>query len=1027
MITNVFKKSNGSNEYYLDVDGEIYELSDFLNELKGENLEGDEQKDLSLKNKKFKIRKKDNFYEIFYSPNLFDFFEPINLKINEQIKIQVYSTFQFYEIKEDYLQEGFELYLNDGKNNIKVEEKALRNHGGSTIFVQFKYLNSKIDKIFERKESDKVTLKQLSLNYPEFFSKESLDENVINTEKRNVFEKELYDFCNSFSNQNYKFYCGKTGIGKTVTLLNYRYKYRNVFYINMRIIFKYCKTIEKFYEFLKNELAFTFNSYNEYDKFINDLNIFKYEESTLLLGYSFIYEKLKFIIEKLVIYYKRNTVPLFIMLDQYKPKYEYSSQIFELLKTESGNHMNIKILICSSINEEEIKDNIYNSIYLLNKEEDSYNSIDKLIDDYASENLSENKSRFFELFGKLPKYLTRIKNCEENKLEDLKSKLKAEVLMDVEHSLNKLHLKDNNKLECIFQIIVNEGEIISKEKLNKIYKFIPLKYISIVPQNKNKDNIFKYNNDNTNYIIKYSFPILKEVFNKLLKMKKKVENRNSLLFTEGSEEGLILEKLIYLSLDKNEICFGDEIKIEDSIEVDQIFECSKLYVDPYDFEKYKAKENVIELNDDDIFKKLFQSGKNYHICQHKKTGKIFDGGLLIAKKKNSFDFLIYQVTKKKDPRKRLTNSDICEYKDMIKNNIEILFDIKIDNVSFVYIMEYENQDLGLIEHCESFDNQLDYFFYSYEYDKFVNKRGKEIKINQFLKDIKPLKNIIKCMPKNKGRDLETIKNIINSMPSDFDIDKKSLIGRKKKREEVNKKCGNFMELYSKNEKKIFTLSSKGKKDYDNNLKNNKLAFFSEYNYILDKSKNKKKEIKTNDKNDKGQKEGSKDIKNENINTDKKENAEQTNETSGDIKDKKMNDEKDSKVIGTIMDNYLKDIVDFNKESNRYNFNQKYDEMLRDFFKINTNEKKYPSIFGCITKIYILANILEFPFYYLIINTNDIDDKLLIFKRKEVFEVYDFKKKKNKTYEEFKILFISLIQNEFYENHYVIACSFDIDK
>ena len=67
----------------------------------------------------------------------------------------------------------------------------------------------------------------------------------------------------------------------------------------------------------------------------------------------------------------------------------------------------------------------------------------------------------------------------------------------------------------------------------------------------------------------------------------------------------------------------------------------------------------------------------------------------------------------------------------VYNAFKILFDIKIDNVSFVYIMEYENQDLGLIEHCESFDNQLDYFFYSYEYDKFVNKRGKEIKINQF--------------------------------------------------------------------------------------------------------------------------------------------------------------------------------------------------------------------------------------------------------------------------------------------------------
>ena len=260
MKKNVFKIISEQNEYFLYIDGEIYELSNFLDEIKKKNLEENEQKDLSVKNKKFKIRKIEKYYEIFHSPILIDFFEPINLKINEQIKIPVYSTYQFYAIKEDYLQESFELYLNNDK---KVEELSLKNHGGSTIFVQYKYSNSKKDNIFERKESDQVTLKKLSLNYYEFFNKESLDENVINSEKRKEFEKELYDFSNSLSKQKYKYYCGKKGIGKTVTLLNYRYKYRNVFYINLRIIFKYCKTVKKFYEVLKNELAFIFDSTNE--------------------------------------------------------------------------------------------------------------------------------------------------------------------------------------------------------------------------------------------------------------------------------------------------------------------------------------------------------------------------------------------------------------------------------------------------------------------------------------------------------------------------------------------------------------------------------------------------------------------------------------------------------------------------------------------------------------------------------------------------------------------------------------------
>ena len=95
--------------------------------------------------------------------------------------------------------------------------------------------------------------------------------------------------------------------------------------------------------------------------------------------------------------------------------------------------------------------------------------------------------------------------------------------------------------------------------------------------------------------------------------------------------------------------------------------------------------------------------------------------IIIKSEKHSMDCWLAKIIKiiwftylsskqKKDPRKRLTNYDICECKDMIKNNIEISFDIKIDRVSFPYIMEYENQDLGFIEHCNNFENQLSYYF-----------------------------------------------------------------------------------------------------------------------------------------------------------------------------------------------------------------------------------------------------------------------------------------------------------------------------
>ena len=342
MNKNVFKKNSGQNEYILNIDDEMFELPKFLVKIKNMGLKIDERKALTLSNKTFQITKKEKYYEISLCPILIDFFEPINLKINEQRKFKVYSTYQFFAIKKEYLHDKFDLILEDKI----IKEQSLRNYAGSTIFVQFIVADSPKNNVFERQTSNQVILKQLSLNYSEFFNKESLEENVINSKRREEFEDALFNFSHSFSNQKYKFYCGKTGIGKTVTLLHYRFKKKNVFYINLRIIFKYCKTTKKLYEILRNELAYVFNNSDEYDNFVNDNDIFKDNNFMLFNSSDFIYERLSLIIRKLVNYYEDSCIPLFIILDQYKPKYYYYSQLFETLKSESNNHINVKFLIC---------------------------------------------------------------------------------------------------------------------------------------------------------------------------------------------------------------------------------------------------------------------------------------------------------------------------------------------------------------------------------------------------------------------------------------------------------------------------------------------------------------------------------------------------------------------------------------------------------------------------------------------------------------------------------------------------------
>ena len=165
-----------------------------------------------------------------------------------------------------------------------------------------------------------------------------------------------------------------------------------------------------------------------------------------------------------------------------------------------------------------------------------------------------------------------------------------------------------------------------------MFKYIFLKFITITVFNtKDKYFINFWEEKEENFIINYSFPIIKSVFRMILKEYKKKEYKQHLIDCTEAEEGYILEHLIYLSLESGERPFVEELKIFKSYEVDQVFCLSKFFVDA------NEKEKLLKSEREDYINGLFEIGKNYHLFQNNENGPMFDGALLISAEKNNIE------------------------------------------------------------------------------------------------------------------------------------------------------------------------------------------------------------------------------------------------------------------------------------------------------------------------------------------------------------------------------------------------------
>ena len=350
---------------------------------------------------------------------------------------------------------------------------------------------------------DKITGKNLNLklgHYVSLTEEEYEDFIYYDTEERKKFYK---GFQQILYTKKVFGICGPYGTGKTIMLLkmiisnkSQKYLYINLGTVNnlnnneLKKLLRYeiIKLFDKEVIFLENK---SIAEKQTYDKIINLIDNLKNKQ---------IFPLLKNIIIEMNNFKRINS---FFIIDQYSSKYDFNNNnIKELIS--AIKEKNIHIIICSSMNNEDVK---YNLSECLNEKTvfPSY-SIDLIYYFYVGslirlnnlsnyEKLIETKSQEFKTylyyFGNLPLYYYLLERAELERGE-----LKKFIYKEKEGIKNeiKLYYKGNiqNKYEESYQMIydilnimslINKKEIFFFDELSSTVAKYPLKFLEIKKEN----------------------------------------------------------------------------------------------------------------------------------------------------------------------------------------------------------------------------------------------------------------------------------------------------------------------------------------------------------------------------------------------------------------------------------------------------------------------------------------------------------------------------------------------------------------
>ena len=795
-----------------------------------------------LKNKKGMIvriyfKDIDEFYFFVYFKEI-----PDNIKIYKKLRIiniknnnNEIKTFRVFNMEQ--------IIFLMGKENLNFMNSRLLNEQGNE--TQYLDETNKIEFNSDKNEKNIFQIfsslspedpRVLTLNFEKYFKVS----NFKYTTNKN--REKFYSYLNVFIgksniNGNMLLLSGLSGIGKTISLLYFlsKAKIGHCYFDIKRIFEKYDNKL------LFNESFKLFGKidFDKYSKYFDE--VFKIDNNWI---------KIQNILSKS---YDFNTK--IIVIDNYKTCYDKG---FKNIYNLSKLFPYYKFIICYSLSDisfwkitlnyylKEKNKSIFSDIYII---EDELYTIKNIV------NKDESLCQLFSLFNYNAKcYNIYLENNFQQESDDRNEKFLSFMLEKYSRKLSKF-LGDKflcEKYKEIHFYIINK-EKINKRQIDSFIKYIPLKFITIKIQ------------DDNNFIIQYSLPFVfhlmkKYYFNELLLLNKiKIINN----MNKRCEIGNIFDDIVNIKFNLNNEALG--LKIKTKIILNSILDLNKVFMiiteknkeieinyELYTYNKNSSKE--ISLN------KIFDDSKVIFLLQHNQ-GRNYDGAILIPIKNNpgSYYIFLYQTTIKKNIKFYINL--LLEDFDTIKKKLYEFFGIEIVDGFFAYILYYEEKDFETVNHCKI--NNIGYFFYSFNLDKFVDETGKEIetilnynyyinkkeKIDEFYKlkkNILILENYLKPKKnKNKinlndvlgsGGELEKLYLGKKIFFASFNNEKENKIIKNKNLTDLNKCFKEKYEILSKNKKikKQFSFRGVKSKSIDilnQNLEKENLIFSEKINKI----------------------------------------------------------------------------------------------------------------------------------------------------------------------------------------------------
>ena len=396
--------------------------------------------------------------------------------------------------------------------------------------------------------------------------------------------RELMELFNNYFSKNNKIFkfTGPSGIGKSFFLLYYSRLSFNIVYLNIAAIRYLVK--KRLFNKMKNvfieefqRVQFETKEVEAFNEIIKNMSPFDIENNLI----------------SIINFCKGTNKNIKIILDQFKEE-------FNANEIELGN---IKIIMCSSVNDKSIRtsclNNFKNIIFKkLNINPMHYLYIQRLYED------KDKKNKLLSYLGNVPKYTVRIKNCQTYEEYLLKIDSLKNTIID---KLKKFYRNDEF-YENIINAKQNLDMFIEINNFENIIKYYPLKYfiISFYESCDEQKLLFGTDISKANYFkMTYLFPFLSEIFGELMTEPQKNFFIKGLFTSHtGSTVGGFFE-LVAINAIKNKKITLPNGPIQNSLQVSKI--CNMDEIKPTLYQKiegmFNKKKEIMEIEKKEESKK----------------------------------------------------------------------------------------------------------------------------------------------------------------------------------------------------------------------------------------------------------------------------------------------------------------------------------------------------------------------------------------------------------------------------------------